>query len=245
MVDLLRVEHRHVELADVDFSGRSFDTFGAYGGTFIRCDFTETSFGKFSIGHQGQTRFIDCVFRRTRFPLGGTYLGNARFERCVFDNARLRDLRLDTTEFVDCVFYGRIWHTVFYGVPGSWSAGADRRGNEWRGNDFSAADLVDVDFRDIDLLAQRWPADRAEYAVIDRVDERTEAAAATIRAAPDEAWPERTQVLMAVDFLRSGVQRDPHGFVLVRRQELWHRLPPKARDQLWALLVDDYGADQE
>lgn len=102
-----------------------------------------------------------------------------------------------------------------------------------------------MDFRDIDLLAQRWPADRAEYAVIDRIDERTEAGAAAIQAAPDDVWPERAQVLMAVDFLRNGVQRDPNGYVLVRRQELWHRLPPKVRDQLWALLVDDYGVDHE
>lgn len=234
------MEHRHEELADVDFSGQSFDTFGAYGGTFLRCDFSETSFGKFSVGHQGQTRFVDCVFRRTRFPLGNTYLGNARFERCVFDGARLRDLRIDGSEFVDNVFSGRIWHTVFYGVPGHWSAGTDRPGNAWHGNDFSKADLVDVDFRDIDLRAQRWPEDRDEYALIDRVDERTAAATATITAAPPGEWAEPAKALQAVDFLRTGVQRDPHGFVLVRRRELWHRLPPPTRDRLWALLVTGY-----
>src|SRR5262245_49469706 len=92
-------ENRHEEWVDVDFSDQSFGWFGAYGGTFLRCNFSGTSFQRFSVGHDEQTRFVDCVFRRTRFPLMNTYLGDARFERCVFDGARLRDLRLDATEF--------------------------------------------------------------------------------------------------------------------------------------------------
>jgi hypothetical protein len=246
-VELPRRENRHEEWVDVDFSGQSFDWFGAYGGAFVRCRFSDTSFAQFSVGHEAQTRFVDCVFRRTRFPLGNTLFGNARFERCVFDNARLRDLRLDAAEFIDCAFRGRVWHTIFFGVPMGMSK-PDRPRNEWHGNDFSGADLVDVDFRDIDLRAQRWPTDRDEYALIDRIDGRAGAATAAIHARPDQAWPDRTapdQALRAVEFLRTHAHRDPHGFVLVRRRELGYRLPPQLRDQLWSLLVGDYTDDQE
>ncbi|MEV4138476.1 hypothetical protein AB0J72_40685 [Dactylosporangium sp. NPDC049742] len=244
-MDLLRVEHRHVELADVDFSGRSFDTFGAYGGTFLRCNFSETSFGKFSVGHQGQTRFVDCVFRRTRFPLGNTYLGDARFERCLFDGAQIRELDTECAEFVECVFRGRVWHTVFNGAPGGAAGSPVRARNEWRGNDFTDADLVDVDFRDIDLRAQRWPADGAEYALIDDVDARAAAAVDAIHTAPDGTWPEPALAVQAIEFARTGRPRDPNGFVLLRRQELGNRLPPEVREQLWTLLVSGYKNDKD
>ena len=225
------------EHVDVDFSGRSFDRFARSGGVFLRCDFSETSFQQFSGGHGAQTRFVDCVFRRTRFPLGNTHFGTARFERCLFDGARLRDLRVDAAEFIDCTFRGRVWSTIFSGAPMGLTVLPDRSRNAWHGNDFSGADLVDVDFRDIDLRAQRWPDDRAEYALIDRVDERVEAA----MAAPD--WPD--EALRAMRFLRTHGHRDPHGFVLVRRQELGRSLPPQLRDRLWARLVSDYSDDQE
>ncbi|MET7401084.1 pentapeptide repeat-containing protein [Dactylosporangium sp. NPDC005572] len=245
-MELPRRENRHEEWVDVDFSGQSFDWFGAYGGAFVRCRFAETSFERFGVGRGTQTRFVDCVFRRTRFPLFNTSFHDARFERCVFDHARLRDLRLDAAEFIDCTFRGRVWHTIFFGVPTGLFK-PDRPRNEWRGNDFSEADLVDVDFRDIDLRAQRWPTDRDDYALINRVDERVEAATAAIHAQPGQAWPDRTwpdRAVRAVEFLRTHGHRDPHGFTLVRRRELGYRLPPQLRDQLWSLLVENYTDDQ-
>jgi hypothetical protein len=233
----LRAPGRENRYTDVDFSNRSLGAFIKYGGEFLRCDFSEASFEQFSVGHQGQTRFVDCRFRRTRFPLGNTFFGDARFERCVFDGAQLRGLHVDAAEFVDCVFRGRVWHSVFWGVPMGADTTPHRPRNEWRGNDFSEADLVDVDFRDIDLRAQRWPDDPEEYALIDRIDERVEAATKAVRKWPDEARE-------ALEFLREDAYRDPHGFVLVRRQELGDRLAPQVRDRLWTLLVTDYNDDQ-
>ncbi|MFF5225834.1 hypothetical protein [Dactylosporangium sp. NPDC000521] len=177
------------------------------------------------------------MFRRTRFPLGNTYLGDVRFERCLFDNARIRELNTECAEFVECVFRGRVWHTVFNGATGAMAGTPGRSRNEWRGNDFTDAELVDVDFRDIDLRAQRWPADGAEYALIDDVDSRAAAAVAAIQAAPDGTWPEPALAVQAIEFVCTGRPRDPNGFVLVRRKELGHRLPPKVREQLWTLLV--------
>jgi hypothetical protein len=228
-------ENRHEEWVDVDFSHQAFGWFGAFGGTLVRCDFSETSFEQFSVGHERQTQFVDCRFQRTRFPLGNTMFHDARFQRCVFDGARLRDLRVDSAEFVDCVFRGRIWHTMFFGRPFMGGL-VDRQHNEWHGNDFSAADLVDVSFRDIELHLQRWP-DTAEYALIDRIDERVAAATASVRNWPDKA-------LVALNVLRDHTHRDPHGFVLVRRRELGRGLAPQLRDRLWALLVEDYNDDQ-
>ncbi|MET7419930.1 hypothetical protein [Dactylosporangium sp. NPDC005555] len=144
------------------------------------------------------------------------------------------------------MFRGRVWHTVFCGAPGDgWTGPPGRDSNEWRGNDFSDAELVDVDFRDIDLGAQRWPTDADEYALIDRVDERTAEATAAIRDAPAGSWPDPLLAAQAVDFVRTGRPRDPKGFVLIRRRELGHRLPPQVRDRLWALLVTAYSNDQE
>ena len=230
--------HRHEEIADADLSGMSFGGFLVYGGAFVRCDFSEASFEQFTVGHEAQTRFLDCTFRRTRFPLGNTYFGNARFERCVFDGARLRDLRLHETEFVDCVFRGRVWRVIFHGALPDRAELYGRDRNEWHGNDFAEADLVDVDFRDIDLRSQRWPADRTEYALIDQVDERV---GATLADAGDLS----PDAVRALEFLHDDTHRDPSGVVLVRRRELGWSLAPADRDRLWTLLVENYRLAQK
>jgi hypothetical protein len=171
-------------------------------------------------------------------PLNNTYFRDSRFERCVFDGARLRDLRLDNTEFIDCVFRGRIWHTIFFGSPSRWGGDAEPRrlANEWRGNDFTQADLVDVDFRDIDLAAQRWPTGVDEYALLDRIDQRAAAAIATMSDLPD-------RLRHTPETLRDHSHPDPHGLVLVARRELGRRVPPQWRDRLWAELITDYNDD--
>lgn len=211
-----------------DLSGQELGFFVADGSTFERCDFSGTSFEKFLVGHKRPTRFVDCTFRRTRFPLRNLHLRQVRFERCVFDGAQLRGMRTDTmTEFVDCTFRGRVWHVIFRG---------DLH-REWRGNDFSEAELVDVDFRDIDLRAQRWPADESEYAVIDRIDERV--AAALEAELPKEA-------VRTLTFLGDVAWRDPNGLLLLRKKELGHgAVAPMHRDELWRLLVERYRDDQE
>lgn len=223
---------RDEEHVDSDFSGRVFGSVLAYGGTFTRCDFSDTSFESFSAGHETTTRFVDCRFRRTRFPLRNTHLFDVRLERCVFDGARIRDMRFSTVDVVDCVFRGRVWHTIFYGVPPTNFDKQRRSRNEFHANDFSEAELVDVEFRDIDLGAQRWSLDQREYALVDRIDERVQAALAQA-----EDWPDA-----AVSSLESwrARRRDPHGRLLLRRPELAPHLSPSLRDRLWAVLVTDY-----
>jgi hypothetical protein len=71
----------------------------------------------------------------------------------------MRDWRSYESEFIDCIFTGRLTECIFNGtVPEQDRPWVGRERNEFRGNDFSGCDLVDVAFRTgIDLSLQRLP----------------------------------------------------------------------------------------
>lgn len=163
--DKKKVYFERARLLNVDFSGLKFATFSAFDSVFVDCDFTEAAFDDMSLGSVGasrrpwrQTTYRGCTFRRTRFA-PHPHFGNARFEGCQFDRARLRKLTsTQEAEFVDCVFRGPVREVNFWGRPfGSDRKVLGRDRNEFHGNDFTAADLDGVAFNHIDLRAQRFP----------------------------------------------------------------------------------------
>jgi hypothetical protein len=86
--------------------------------------------------------------------------GFTRYVRCTFRNVELRDWTCFETEFIDCVFTGRLRKCIFNGTPlEDDRAWLGREKNEFRGNDFSGAELIDVAFRTgINLDLQRLPS---------------------------------------------------------------------------------------
>ncbi|MBX6355481.1 MAG: pentapeptide repeat-containing protein [Micromonosporaceae bacterium] len=248
----LDVSFVRARMVDVDFSGLRFSHFVAYDSVFERCDFSRTAFDHASMGATGHggrqwdgrtwpvTVYRECRFTRTRL-LPDTFWGNARFERCVFDGARLRGFyATHEAQFVDCTFRGKIHDVNFWGTPTGHTSALGRDRNAFTGNDFTGAELIGVSFRHIDLYAQRFPG-LPGYAVLDRVDQRVAAALAAMTDWPAEIKTE------AAEYLRISVEfaiAYNDGHALVSHDWIGRRLPPDTRDQIFSLLVN-YSDDQQ
>ncbi len=155
--------HR-VTLTAVDFRRARFDTFSLGGCLFDRCDFRGLK-----LDRRLAPLFVALprsVFRNCNFDgadLRRALLGQSRFERCTFDDARIDGGHTETAEFVDCRFAGPLDNVTFYGAPSAPEAkrlDPPRRRNEFRGNDFRDAELLDVAFvAGVDMALQRFPDD--------------------------------------------------------------------------------------
>lgn len=250
------VSFDRARLVNVDFSGWTFDDLGSFNSVFEGCDFSRVTFEQAGFGSTGpigtqwnnvawpQSVYRDCVFERTRFGADNTFFGNARFERCLFDRAKLRKMVFThEVEFVDCEFRGKVQEVNFWGRPQDQDIdvlGRDR--NEFRGNDFTQAELVWVAFNDIDLRAQRFPG-LPNYAVLDRFDERVATALAVIETWPDESVNE--ELRSSLEFLAERAGRDDRCDRLISRTgpELG-KVPPEVRSRVFDLLVDQVDIQQ-
>ncbi len=249
----LDVSFAHARMVEVDLSGLRFSSFLAYDSVFERCDFTRAAFDHVLFGATGYggyrwdrltwpvTVYRECVFSRTRIP-AQAYFGNARFERCVFDGARLRDLTAtQEAQFVECTFRGKVQDVNFWGTPTQHTSVLARDHNDFAGNDFTGAEVLSVGFKHIDLRTQRFPGPPG-YAVLDRVDRRVEA----VLAAAMAGWPDDETKARAARSLRFGAAeaiKYNDGHALVSRHWVGSRLPADVRDQIFWTLVN-YSDDQ-
>lgn len=232
-------------MVNVDFAAVQLSRLEVRSSVLEGCDFTRAAFDSLDLGWgTGQSVYRDCLFRRTRFA-AHTFWGNTRFERCLFDGARLRNMiQTFDAEFVDCVFRGKLREINFWGRPAD--GGPNRPPgrapvNDFRGNDFTEADLAGVAFNGIDLRAQRFPG-LPDYAVLDRMPERTDAVSALV-----DAWPDDETKRSALFSLRLEAELAAEhnaGAALVSRTNFGYRLPPDVRSQLFDLLVN-YSDDQQ
>jgi hypothetical protein len=243
------MEFRLVTFTKVDFSGLRFHGFVPAGSTFIGCNFTRTIFETVHLGmaqvqrdlrtpikpkdpRYPQTVFRDCDFTEASFDADNFYIGNIRFERCRFMNARLNRMRSSTGEFVDCVFAGKLIEVGFSAQPSKPDlARIGRSRNEFRGNDFRQAEMYDCDFSGgVDLDAQMLPTGPA-YARLRRMRD------CVVRVWHQvEAWPNQNEREKGLDALRYllGYQQDD---VFMRRKELGAgHVPADIRDRVWELL---------
>lgn len=159
-------------IAAVDFRRARFDRFTIGGCLFDHCDFRGLKLdARLAPLFTALPRsvFRDCYFDGVDMRRGR--LGQSRFERCTFDDARLEGARTEAVEFIDCRFAGRLDGVTFYGAP--WGPEAKRldpprRRNEFRGNDFRDAELFDVAFvYGIDVDRQRFTLDELHVRVED------------------------------------------------------------------------------
>ena len=248
----LRVFLERVNMARVDFSGLDFGLFYAAGATFVRCDFSDATFFQLDFGQPQvqkdyrrpiaisdrrypQTIYEDCVFRRTKFDPANTFFGSARFVRCFFDRAWLREMLFThSAEFLDCRFAGKIVESNFFGTISDTET-AKRVGrtiNAFSGNDFRDADLIWVGFREIDLDAQRWP-ETGDYAILTDPPTKIEAAMAKARATL--AGDDLARVVSSLAVLARVYANERQR--LLKRWEFPPQVPADVQDRVWDLLV--------
>jgi uncharacterized protein YjbI with pentapeptide repeats len=225
-----------VTLEDVDFRRASFNHFASDGCLFVNCDFREMRLDrKFQPLFSGKRQ---SIFRECHFDgadLRKMDPGQARFERCTFDNAVIDGWSTQCAEFVECHFAGPIVRTKFFGRP--WGPGAQRldppRGlNEFTGNDFASADLRETAFvMGIDIAAQQWPTG-PEYIRLDRIHQRiTKAHAEIIRWNELDARKDALAMLQAASVLYAQ-QKD----IFLRRDDLRASSSWDVEAKVWAVL---------
>ncbi len=226
-----------VTISDADFRRATFDAVAPEGCVFERCDFRgQTLDRRFQslFSSRRQSVFRECHFDDA--DLTAVRPGQARFERCTFANARLDGWESFCSEFLECVFAGRIAKVRFYGRP--WGSLADRldparKVNAFKGNDFTAADLVGVTFvHGIDILGQRWPASD-EYVVLDKIHQRIASARRDVLE-----WREHPAREEALDMLQAAAQLYTHQMTVIGRrvEERWSA-PAAVQRRVWETLA--------
>ena len=222
-------------ITSVDFRSARFDKFTLGGCLFDRCDFR---------GLKPDRRLAPLfvalprsVFRDCRFDgadLRRAHLGQSRFERSTFDDARLEDSDTSAAEFIGCRFAGSLARVTFFGAPPSALAkqlDPPRRRNEFRANDFRDAELIDVAFVDgIDMDRQRFPEDELHVRV-DHFQRRLPKARAEIKQWYDR---ERAPALAMLAMLEER-WRD-QDIVVARRWTPRIKAPDRVQARVWELL---------
>jgi hypothetical protein len=228
-----RLVLERVERRGEDFSRRRLVQLVVSGSTLIGCRFDglRVDSAAFGAGRE-QSRYVDCVFdgARLKFAAGGY----ARFERCSFRDADLRDWFALAVELVDCTFTGRLRKCVFNGtVPDDDRPIVRRDRNEFTGNDFSQADLIDVSFRTgIDLMQQRLPTDD-RYVFVADASEAVQRVRAAIAGWQD--LPRRQAAITLVRAWESAVAGGQRQLLL--RADTYSTLPKDVVAELLGLLT--------
>jgi uncharacterized protein YjbI with pentapeptide repeats len=227
------VDFRNATLKGVSMRNSRFFGFGAFGSTFVDCDFSGSRFETGILGHLPPTTYRGCRFDGSDLRKVDPFY--ARFEECSFVNVKVEGWLALCTEFVKCLFAGPIVKVNFSGTPigpGSESLLAYRRVNEFRGNDFRRADLVDTSFMGgIDLGQQLWPEGK-EYIRLSRIRERILKVRPEVARWADDAAREPALQMLRLYESRYRDQQD----VFTRRNNV--QIPAAVRDRVWRLLVE-------
>jgi hypothetical protein len=223
-------------ITGVDFRRARFDKFSLGGCLFDRCDFRglalERKLGPL-FSATPRSVFRDCRFDDAdmrRAPLGQT-----RFERCTFDDARIAGIRAEAAEFVGCRFAGRLDGVTFHGVPSGPEVkhlDPPRRRNEFHDNDFRDAEMIDVAFvAGIEMDQQRFPDDELHVRV-----ERFQRRLAKARDEIKEQWYERERA-PALEMLAALAARwGEQDVVVARRWTPRIKAPDRIQARVWELL---------
>ena len=231
------VRFERMTVRSVDFSGLGLWRLTASDSTFENCDFSDLR-----VEHGPLALPPGAVYRECRFDradLRHIDPGHARFEDCSFRETRIEEWFAYCSEFVDCVFTGRIKNCVFSATPldcGCGFLGLRRKKRlEFRGNDFREATLVDASFvRGIDLDAQLLPKG-SPYLRLNNAAQRIAAARELALELPDAEA--RDQIIGALDAL--GDDTDEQRDLLVNKDD-YDDLSPQAEQELWRLLEPEH-----
>ena len=208
------------------FSRSRLRSFCSIGSRFTGCKFEDMRVDGFTEG-AGKTASVyrECSFDKTRIKrMGG---GRARFEGCSFRDVSISWWMTAAVEMVDCVFTGKIAHSVFWGVPSL----LDRkffgeRLNEFAGNDFSGCRMVDAGFRGgVDLRRQELPQGEG-YLYVEDGAGAIEVAAGIVGGWEDEAMRRQGEIMLKI--LREELSQGQEQLFLAREtgrnESIWPQL---------------------
>lgn len=153
LLNNLNLKNTHFE--NEDFSGRNFENFCSESCNFIRCKFENMNVKKMCFGAAGEPSiYTECSFDRSTFS--GITRENAKFIRCSFDHTDLSQFDFYETEFLDCIFSGKLYAISFYGHK--FTVERSHVVNEFLNNDFSQSSFQYVQFKmGINLSKQKLP----------------------------------------------------------------------------------------
>lgn len=182
-----------VTLKDVSIDGSGVSGIRVEASQFERCTFVRFDLANATFGAGGsQSIYRDCVFAGLAVA-SAVFVGNARFEACRFEDARLSDWFSFHAEYVRCSFTGKILGGAIAATDPELRGATGRRQNEVTGNDFSGCELIDFEFRGgVDLATQRLPTGpsygfipdlRRAIAYLRSIEQGTLAAEANVEAA--------------------------------------------------------------
>jgi uncharacterized protein YjbI with pentapeptide repeats len=227
------VRFERVTFRDVDFSGLRVWRLAASDATFENCDFSDLRVEHGPLALPPRVLYRECRFDCA--DLRHIDPGHARFEGCSFRQTRIEEWFAYCSEFIACVFTGKIKSCVFSAAPIDCAGGffglRRKKRLQFRGNDFREATLVDTSFvGGIDLDAQLLP-DSSQYLRLNHAAQRIAAAKNLARELPDAQA--RDLITGALDALADDTdgQRD----LLVNKND-YDDLPPQAQQALWRLL---------
>jgi hypothetical protein len=159
-----------------------------------RCSFTRADLRKSALGglmgakrnEFREVQFVETDLRQTAFTA-------AKFEGCVFENARLDRVDFQGSEFARCTFVGTLQEVAFarraFRVEGTPE-------NQMKGVDFSRASLRSVEFRDLDLGDVVFPTD-ADHLVVEPYRPTLDAAISELEQRDAEEWKALRAYLIA------------------------------------------------
>ena len=227
-----RALFRGVTVRNVDFSGLELRRLTAESSSFEECNFAGVILSYGPLGSVPPNLFRQCSFAGA--DLRGVDPGDARFERCIFDGARIEEWMAFCAEFIECRFATTLTKVKFSGTRFECEKFGflrrRRKRNEFRGNDFRDANLLDTSFvMGIKLSDQLLPDDPV-YVRIDRLQERIERVRKEV-----SRWSDGEARLDALAMLEAYAD-DAEG-----QDELFTRrdsvpLAPEVRDRVWQML---------
>jgi hypothetical protein len=223
---------RNSVLRDVKLRGLRVAVLQVIGSTLERCDFSDvvvTGGGLMSPMKRVVT-YRDCDFSGA--DLRRVLPGAARFEHCRFADTRLDGWVCLHTEFIECVFSGRLIDVTFWGSISNERHQQElgRQHNEFHDNDFENATLRLVGFcGGIDLSKQRLPMG-PQYLIVRDFPTRVAMARAAVQGWREEDREWATTLLDRYSF---GAANQSDMFI---DRTAMAFVPEHVRERVWALL---------
>ncbi len=177
--DFGRIKINGLEAADADFSSSSFfssfvfnsifenitfdrtnfSEMADHGNQFDFCSFTNCKFQKSGIGYLG-TKYVGCTFEACNFS--GSVFIRGEFDDCLFVKCNFKNVDLNASSFVNCVFEGELngaWFRGGYRTEEDTGTFGVARKNMMSNVSFEKAKLFEVNFsNNCDLSTIKLPS---------------------------------------------------------------------------------------
>ena len=133
---------------DAAFLWHFYEEFDFHTCRFTNCKWVHSKFYRSSFR---ESHFIDCTFDDCKFYGQHTYLGPAKFERCIFEKCLIKDVQPWKATFINTCFPRTQFENLsFYGVPDDWCT-------EFDNVDLTKTQFAMTGFNGVDLTTVKLP----------------------------------------------------------------------------------------